>query len=82
MSPHQTAQAEVNHPQWAKAIEVIYPKARDMCSKPRYWQAAFPLAIVSLCVAPREYFLRNWTALLEVSMSKLKVCQDDFTYLR
>ncbi|KAH9913944.1 cell morphogenesis protein N-terminal, partial [Amylocystis lapponica] len=30
----KTAQAEVNHPDWAKAMEVIYPRARDMMSKP------------------------------------------------
>lgn len=68
----QTAQAEVNHPQWAKAMEIIYPKAKDMATKPRYWQVAFPLAIVSLCVAPRDYFQRNWQACLESSLSKLK----------
>ncbi|KAJ3554920.1 hypothetical protein NM688_g2858 [Phlebia brevispora] len=71
-----TAQAEVNHPQWAKAIEVIHPKVRDMANKPRYWHVAFPLAVVSLCVAPREYFLRNWMSLIEGAISKLKVNLD------
>ena len=69
----QTAQAEVNHPQWAKAIEIIHPKARDMSTKPRYWQAAYPLAVVSLCVAPRDYFARNWISLVESGLAKLKV---------
>ncbi|OBZ78148.1 Cell morphogenesis protein PAG1 [Grifola frondosa] len=68
----KTAQAEVNHPDWAKAIEVIYPKARDMMSKPRYWHVAYPLAVTALCVAPHEYFLRNWSACFEAGLSKLK----------
>ncbi|TFK49459.1 hypothetical protein OE88DRAFT_1737075 [Heliocybe sulcata] len=68
----KTAQAEVNHPEWAKAIEVIYPRARDMTSKPRYWHAAYPLLITSLCVAPQDYFLRNWMPCFEAGLAKLK----------
>ncbi|KAJ3514095.1 hypothetical protein NLJ89_g2574 [Agrocybe chaxingu] len=68
----KTAQAETNNPQWGKGIELIYPKAREMMSKPRYWQAAFPLAITSLCVAPQTYFLKHWHAFFESSISKLK----------
>ncbi|KAH9854750.1 cell morphogenesis N-terminal-domain-containing protein [Lenzites betulinus] len=68
----KTAQAEVNHPEWAKAMEVIYPKARDMTTKPRYWHVAYPLAITALCVAPHEYFLRNWTASFEAGLGRLK----------
>ncbi|KAF8067774.1 cell morphogenesis N-terminal-domain-containing protein [Lyophyllum atratum] len=68
----KTAQAETNNPQWAKAIEIIYPKAREMMSKPRYWPVAFPLAITSMCVAPQSYFLKNWVACFEAACSKLK----------
>ncbi|KAI0766408.1 cell morphogenesis N-terminal-domain-containing protein [Trametes elegans] len=68
----KTAQAEVNHPEWAKAIEVIYPKAKDMISKPRYWHVAYPLAVTALCVAPHEFFLRNWSACFEAGLGKLK----------
>ncbi|KAA1476636.1 hypothetical protein DENSPDRAFT_933178 [Dentipellis sp. KUC8613] len=68
----KTAQAEVNHPQWAKAIEIINPKAKDMVNKPRYWHVAYPLLIASLCVAPTEYFLRNWSACFESGLNKLK----------
>ncbi|KAG6831058.1 hypothetical protein H0H92_012981 [Tricholoma furcatifolium] len=68
----KTAQAETNNPEWAKAIELIYPKAREMMSKPRYWLVAFPLAITSMCVAPQGYFLKNWTACFESACSKLK----------
>ncbi|KAF8624989.1 hypothetical protein AX15_005621 [Amanita polypyramis BW_CC] len=68
----KTAQAETNNPQWAKAIENIYPKAREMMGKPRYWHTAFPLVIISLCVAPQAFFLKNWSSCMEVSISKLK----------
>ncbi|KAJ7273302.1 cell morphogenesis N-terminal-domain-containing protein [Mycena rebaudengoi] len=68
----KTAQAETNNPQWAKAIEIIYPKAREMMSKPRYWHVAFPLVITSLCVAPQTYFLKNWVHCFEAALSKLK----------
>ncbi|KAH7882439.1 cell morphogenesis N-terminal-domain-containing protein [Phlebopus sp. FC_14] len=68
----KTAQAEVNHPQWAKAVEKIYPRAKDMISKPRYWHVAYPLAVTALCVAPHQYFLKNWMACFEYGISKLK----------
>ncbi|KAJ6597060.1 cell morphogenesis N-terminal-domain-containing protein [Mycena vulgaris] len=68
----KTAQAETNNPQWAKAIEIIYPKAREMMSKPRYWHVAFPLVITSLCVAPQTYFLKNWVPCFEAALSKVK----------
>ncbi|KAJ7905688.1 cell morphogenesis N-terminal-domain-containing protein [Mycena olivaceomarginata] len=68
----KTAQAETNNPQWAKAIEIIYPKAKEMMSKPRYWHVAFPLVITSLCVAPQTYFLKNWVPCFEAALSKVK----------
>lgn len=61
----QTAQAETNNPVWAKAIENIYPKAKEMMSKPRYWSVAFPLVITSLCVAPENYFRKHWISCFE-----------------
>ncbi|KAI0305309.1 cell morphogenesis N-terminal-domain-containing protein [Multifurca ochricompacta] len=68
----KTAQAEVNHPQWAKAIEIIHPKARDLSGKLRYWHVAYALVVVSLCVSPIDYFLRNWAACFEAGLNKLK----------
>ncbi|KAF5362660.1 hypothetical protein D9758_009577 [Tetrapyrgos nigripes] len=68
----QTAQAETNIPLWAKAIELIHPKAREMAAKPRYWSVAFPLVITSLCVAPEAYFRKHWVPCFEVSLSKMK----------
>jgi hypothetical protein len=73
MTDGQTAQAEVNHPQWAKAIEIIHPKARELSGKLRYWPVAYALVVVSLCVSPTDYFLRNWTACFEAGLNKLKV---------
>lgn len=72
-------QAEVNHPDWAKAIELIYPKAKDMMGKPRYWHVAYPLAVTSLCVAPTEFFLRNWMACFEAGIGKMKVTHCSLT---
>ena len=69
----QTAQAEVNHPQWAKAIEIIHPKARDLSGKVRYWHVAYALVVISLCVSPTDYFLRNWGACFEAGLNKMKV---------
>ncbi|KAH9992268.1 cell morphogenesis N-terminal-domain-containing protein, partial [Russula vinacea] len=68
----KTAQAEVNHPQWAKAIEIIHPKARDLSGKVRYWHVAYALVVVSLCVSPTDYFLRNWAACFEAGLNKMK----------
>lgn len=44
-----------------------------MMVKPRYWQVAYPLAVTALCVAPTDFFLRNWYACFEAGLSKLKV---------
>ncbi|KAJ7599265.1 cell morphogenesis N-terminal-domain-containing protein [Mycena floridula] len=68
----KTAQAETNNPLWAKAIELIYPKAREMMAKPRYWSVAFPLVITSLCVSPDSLFRKHWVSCFEASLAKLK----------
>ena len=34
---------------------------------------AYPLVVVSLCVSPTDYFLRNWMACFEAGLNKLKV---------
>ncbi|KAG9006543.1 Cell morphogenesis protein PAG1 [Tulasnella sp. JGI-2019a] len=67
----KTAMHEVNHPLWAKAIELMYPKA-NLMSKPQYWSVAYPLAVTLLCVAPHEYFQRNWIPCVEASTRKMK----------
>ena len=44
-----------------------------MMSKPRYWQVAYPLVVTALCVAPHEFFMKNWVSCFEVGLVKLKV---------
>lgn len=44
-----------------------------MMNKPRYWHVAYPLVVTSLCVAPHDYFLKNWMACFEAGLTKLKV---------
>lgn len=34
---------------------------------------AYALVVVSLCVSPTDYFLRNWAACFEAGLSKMKV---------
>ncbi|KZT36733.1 hypothetical protein SISSUDRAFT_926525 [Sistotremastrum suecicum HHB10207 ss-3] len=68
----KTAQAEVNHPVWAKAIDMIFLKSKDMMTKRGYWNVAYPLAVTTLCVAPHEYFLRHWIWCIEAGVPKLK----------
>lgn len=34
---------------------------------------AYALVVVSLCVSPTEYFLRNWVACFEAGLNKMKV---------
>jgi hypothetical protein len=70
----RTAQVETNDPTWRKAIEFIHPRAVSMASKPRYWAIAFPLVVTSLCVAPQDFFLKNWWTCVEGCLAKLKVC--------
>lgn len=52
---------------------MIYPRARDMMGKPRYWHVAYPLAVTSLCVAPQDFFSKHWSICLEAGLGKLKV---------
>lgn len=52
---------------------MIYPRARDMMGKPRYWHVAYPLAVTALCVAPQDFFSKNWSTCLEAGLGKLKV---------
>jgi hypothetical protein len=70
------AQEELDEPQWAQAVESIHTKAMTMMAKPRYWTAAYPLAVTSLCVSAQDYFARNWSALCDSSFAKLKVSEN------
>ncbi|KAK3819569.1 MAG: cell morphogenesis N-terminal-domain-containing protein, partial [Benniella sp.] len=64
--------AEVNHPDWSKTVELLYPKARKMINKPRHVQVAIPLATMLLCVSKREFFLKHWLPIFETCREKFK----------
>lgn len=64
------AVAEVNFPSWAKAVEVMYPRALKMSLKPRHVLAGYPLVTTLLCVSQKDFFLSNWTSILESCYQK------------
>ena len=53
-------------------MEAIYPKAKEMISKKQNWGIAYPLLVVSLCVAPRDFFVQNWSYVFDLGVAKLK----------
>lgn len=55
----QSATAELHHPVWIKALDLIAPRAFSMISKPRYWMTAYPLYVAALCVSPEDRFLQS-----------------------
>ncbi|KAG0006355.1 Cell morphogenesis protein PAG1 [Entomortierella chlamydospora] len=68
----KVALAEVNHPNWSKTVELIYPKARKMTNKPRHVQVALPLATILLCVSKKDFFIRHWLLLFDLCREKFK----------
>lgn len=74
----RSASAEINHPTWTKAIDMIAPRAAAMASKPRYWPVAYPLYVATLCAAPEEQFLQGigghsgWFPCLEAALPRIK----------
>ncbi|CDZ98098.1 Fry-like conserved proteins [Phaffia rhodozyma] len=66
------ATAEVNHPTWAKAINIIRAQAARMASKDKYWTVSFPLVVTALCVSTREVFLEQWQSCLNIAVGKMK----------
>ncbi|WVR05048.1 hypothetical protein IAU60_002060 [Kwoniella sp. DSM 27419] len=68
----ETATAEVNHPQWSKAVAIVLDRAMAMAQKARYWAVAFPLVITALGVSPRELLLQQWQSCMESIMVKFK----------
>ncbi|KAF9216859.1 Cell morphoproteinsis protein PAG1 [Podila verticillata] len=68
----KVALAEVNHPNWSKTVELIYPKARKMTNKPRHVQVAFPLVTILLCVSKKDFFLKHWLSVFDSLREKFK----------
>ncbi|CAO3652266.1 unnamed protein product [Mucor fragilis] len=73
----QVAVAEVNFPSWAKAVDVMYPRAIKMTLKPRHILAAYPLVTTLLCVSRKEFFAANWSHVLESCYQKFN--KDKYT---
>ncbi|KAF9196952.1 Cell morphoproteinsis protein PAG1 [Haplosporangium sp. Z 11] len=68
----KVALAEVNHPNWSKTVESIYPKARKMTNKPRHVQVAYPLVTMLLCVSKKDFFLKHWISVFDSCREKFK----------
>ncbi|KAI8331443.1 cell morphogenesis protein N-terminal, partial [Choanephora cucurbitarum] len=69
--------AEVNFPSWAKAVDLMYPRALKMTLKPRHILAGYPLVTTLLCVSRKEFFTANWTSVLESCFQKFS--KDKYT---
>ncbi|KAI8365932.1 cell morphogenesis protein N-terminal, partial [Radiomyces spectabilis] len=59
------AVAEVNFPAWAKAVDLVYPRALKMILKPRHTLAGYPLVTTLICVSRKDFFLNNWLSIVD-----------------
>ncbi|EPB83552.1 hypothetical protein HMPREF1544_09713 [Mucor circinelloides 1006PhL] len=75
----EVAVAEVNFPSWAKAVDLMYPRAMKMTLKPRHVLAGYPLVTTLLCVSRKEFFAANWSSVLESCYQKFN--KDKYTRL-
>lgn len=73
----EVAVAEVNFPSWAKAVDLMYPRALKMTLKPRHILAGYPLVTTLLCVSRKEFFAANWSSVLESCYQKFN--KDKYT---
>lgn len=66
--------AEVNHPTWVDAINVIFSKSYSIAftRSPKFWNSAISLAVTALSVAPKEMFEKNWRKIVDVITKRLK----------
>ncbi|GAA5801816.1 hypothetical protein HPULCUR_007270 [Helicostylum pulchrum] len=74
------AVAEVNFPSWAKAVDLMYPRAIKMTLKPRHILAGYPLVTTLLCVSRKDFFAANWTSVMDSCYQKFNK-QDKYTRL-
>lgn len=75
----EVAVAEVNFPSWAKAVDLMFPRALKMTLKPRHVLAGYPLVTTLLCVSRKEFFAANWTAIMDSCYQKFN--KDKYTRL-
>lgn len=66
--------AEVNHPTWVDAINVIYKKslAISNSNSNKFWGSSMTLAVTALSVAPKEMFESKWKLVVDSIVKKLK----------
>lgn len=67
------ATAEVNLPQWTKAVQFIYAKALGLSGKPRYAMPAMQLVCTVTAVSPQDMLIANWSTCLDLCLGKIKV---------
>lgn len=66
------ASAELHHPAWVSAMQVLLGRALSMLQRSRYWSVAFSLCTVVLCASPPDVFLERWFALIEAGHARLR----------
>ncbi|KAI9341019.1 cell morphogenesis N-terminal-domain-containing protein [Zopfochytrium polystomum] len=66
------ASTEVNLQGWMEAIEKIFVKASRMVQKKGHVQVALPLVTTILCVSRKDFFLKNWPPIVELSIQRLR----------
>lgn len=66
--------AEVNHPTWVDAINIIFSKSYSIAlhKSPKFWNSAMSLAVTALSVAPKEMFEKNWRKIVDSITKRLK----------
>ncbi|ODV98250.1 hypothetical protein PACTADRAFT_27974, partial [Pachysolen tannophilus NRRL Y-2460] len=66
--------AEVNHPTWSEAIDLISQKALWMLSykSGQFWASGINLVTTSLSVSNSDLFLDNWLKIIESNVNILK----------
>lgn len=61
--------AEVNHPTWVEALEMILEKTSLLFEGPLGW-VALNLHTAALSVAPREIFQDNWVSVVDLCLKR------------
>ncbi|TQS33644.1 hypothetical protein Golomagni_06003, partial [Golovinomyces magnicellulatus] len=68
----KASNSHLMHPKWAEVLAAIGPRLSQMQTKPRHWQAAFPLTATLLCVSSPDHIATQWLQLILPLLPKLK----------
>jgi hypothetical protein len=63
---------QLNGQMWRLVLDTINPRIAQLLAKPRYWQSAYPLSALLLCLSPKEYFITNWSPSVSTLTPRLK----------